>query len=490
MLMLRRFALSWSGLSREVRLLLVIALMTPMWLGVAGDAHAASFNVTSSADAHDAVPGDGICRANIAPAGCTLRAAIEEANALAGVDVVRVPAGTYTLTLGELTLTGDIEIVGAGAGGTFVEASSQPLGGATNVFGIRPHVVALITGLTVRNGKNGIQTSSDVQVRLQAVTISSNSGAGVSNDPSSRIAIQDSIISHNRTHGIQCFGEGDLVSTLSVLRSTITGNFATTAPGNLDGGGIYAHNCNVTVRDSTISLNSAQGEGGGFAGYDVGLHTFTNVTFSGNVAARGGGLRVAGLESWAASAAFENVTMANNRALESGGGHSLRIRHSSTVPRVSLHNSILVTSQASGPNCAFESANETRNISVGGNIEFPGQSCLVVSPPTGSVPDLSNVDPRLGALANNGGPTQTHALLATSPAIDRIPAASCPSTDQRGLPRPRDGNADGIVRCDVGAFEVQSAITGRVSPDAIEVAFQPDGRPTSEAIWTVPASLD
>ena len=69
---------------------------------------------------------------------------------------------------------------------------------------------------------------------------------------------------------------------------------------------------------------------------------------------------------------------------------------------------------------------------------------------------LSNTDPRLGPLANNGGHTLTMALEPGSPAVDAVNFISlvpCPPTDQRGVNRPQDGDGDGVPRCDIGAFE-------------------------------------
>src|SRR5205823_6358251 len=90
-------------------------------------------------------------------------------------------------------------------------------------------------------------------------------------------------------------------------------------------------------------------------------------------------------------------------------------------------------------------------VSLGSNLDS-GATCGFAA-----AGDQSNRDPLLGPLADNGGPTQTQALLAGSPAID---AGSCANAagvtvgeDQRGLSRPRDGDGDGISRCDVGALE-------------------------------------
>src|SRR5207248_3048941 len=97
-------------------------------------------------------------------------------------------------------------------------------------------------------------------------------------------------------------------------------------------------------------------------------------------------------------------------------------------------------------------------------------------------------DPQLLPLANNGGPTQTHALPASSPAVDAGDNSACPQTDQRGLTRPFDGNFNGIAICDGGAFELRggppAVVTGAasgVSANGATVAgtVNPGGVPAS-----------
>lgn len=86
-------------------------------------------------------------------------------------------------------------------------------------------------------------------------------------------------------------------------------------------------------------------------------------------------------------------------------------------------------------------------LSLGHNIDSDG-TCGLTG--TGDQPE---VDPKLGPLQDNGGPTQTHALLQDSPAIDAADSEECPTTDQRGAPRPLGIQAGSGSVCDVGAFE-------------------------------------
>jgi len=97
-----------------------------------------------------------------------------------------------------------------------------------------------------------------------------------------------------------------------------------------------------------------------------------------------------------------------------------------------------------------------------------------VGPDLGVAGDKPDVDPRLAGLANNGGPTLTHALLFDSPAIDsvlpsvQIPSMTCPpmpATDQRAVTRPQDGDHSGVALCDIGAFELAALTASTTDED-------------------------
>jgi hypothetical protein len=101
---------------------------------------------------------------------------------------------------------------------------------------------------------------------------------------------------------------------------------------------------------------------------------------------------------------------------------------------------------------------------------------------------VASLDPRLGPLGSNGGPTRTHALLPASPALDGDVAGTsssffdCPQADQRTEPRPIDGDLDGIARCDVGAFEYQPLADGDGVPAWVEDASPNAGDGNNDGI--------
>ena len=212
-------------------------------------------------------------------------------------------------------------------------------------------------------------------------------------------------------------------STLTLTNSTVIGNTADVAGGigNFSGS-------NLTLTNSTVRNNSA-GIGGGIV--NAGTMTLTNSTVSGNSAAtQGGGI----LDIGFGTLTLTNSTVSNNTA-SSGGGIFLWL-----FGKVELTNTLVAGNIASAsPDCGGLSS----LTSLGHNLIGTSDGCSF-TPATG---DLVNVDPKLGPLQDNGGPTMTHALLFGSPAIDAGGDASCPATDQRGVSRPQG------IACDIGAFE-------------------------------------
>ncbi len=195
------------------------------------------------------------------------------------------------------------------------------------------------------------------------------------------------------------------------------------------GGGIY-NSGTLTVSGSTLSANSAS-SGGGTA--NSGKLVVRNSTLSGNTASNsGGGI----LNSGGATLTISNSTLSDNSA-NSGGG----IDNEGTA---ALRNAIVANSTSDG-DCSGTITDGGYNLSSDISCGFKARN-----------KSLPSVKPMLGPLADNGGPTQTHALLKDSPAVDKGKSFG-ETTDQLGLPRPFDlGVIDNAPRgdgSDIGAYE-------------------------------------
>ena len=229
--------------------------------------------------------------------------------------------------------------------------------------------------------------------------------------------------------------------TVNVSNSTFTGNSAGS------GGAIYLFGNSTfttsgTITSSTFSGNTATFEGGAIAVVNLqgGSATITNNTFNANQATGSTG---AGGAIWIGSpTTLTNNTIAGNSAASGGG-----IDNGATL---TMQDSLLANN--SGGNCAGSS------FSGANNLQFGDSTCNGVS--VG--------DPHLGALANNGGPTQTMALNSGSAAVDAGDNATCAKTDQRGTAR-IDGDGNGSVVCDIGAYEAPAG-TVVVPPPAPAVS--------------------
>ena len=215
---------------------------------------------------------------------------------------------------------------------------------------------------------------------------------------------------------------------LVLERSTVSGNTAE------HGGGVWSGSSGtLTLTSSTVSGNTADYGGGIF--HTGATLMLTNSTVSGNTAIDGGGI----FDDGSGPATLTNSTVSGNSA---GRGSAI------LLSAVGPFASIVITATLIDGACA--QWGEVTWTSNGYNVESPGDTCGF-----DHGTDLVNITEGqldLGLLADNGGPTMTHALLPGSVAIDHIPAVDCQVTeDQRGQPRPEAGG----TMCDVGAFEVQ-----------------------------------
>jgi hypothetical protein len=238
-----------------------------------------------------------------------------------------------------------------------------------------------------------------------------------------------------------------------------------------DGGGIANHQWGegfgsmLILQSSTVSGNASQGRGGGIAnGVDFGANDYrqehlwlVNSTVSGNAAAGSGGGIYTGLG--ALSMAFlDNDTITANVADADGDGQGDGGGIFNRLGEVQLRNTVLASNQdlsaaVQRPDCWTPRRFQSR----GYNLIGDASTCPLDGTATGN---LLGIDPRFGPLGDNGGSTQTHALLADSQAIDGGDPAGCMgefsgylAVDQRGYMRTVDGNGDGLGVCDIGAYE-------------------------------------
>jgi hypothetical protein len=469
----------------------LIVLAALLLLGYARNASASpgvTFTVNTRLDGVNISIGEGLCDIDATAPGqqCSLRAAIQEANATVAADTIILPAGLYPLDVlgagedaaatGDLDITEPLTLQGAGAGSTFINGNRALASGYDRVFDI--YADATISGVTIQDGR-----------AIYAGAIRS----------SATVALVDTIVSGNDSDSDSggIFNGG----AMTLTNSQVISNTAATRAGGISN----VHH--LTLVDSVVSGNStAIGEAGGLHNFTfTSVMTLTNSTISGNIAARGGGLFNSG--GWVT---VMGSTFSGNRAVDLHGGAVYNSGH------LNMLNSTLSGNRAANfggglfnePNGAVSIKNSTipfnfadnndNNIGSGGGLYNNGgfiqmgttllwgnlrRGPIVHAPDEcgGTITSMSHnwlktaegctlaggvnvsgVDPLLGPLQSNGGPTATHALLEGSPAIDSGPPTYCRdhdgavlTTDQRGLSRHVDGNGNGTAFCDPGAFEFQ-----------------------------------
>jgi hypothetical protein len=506
-----------------------------------------TMTVNDTLDEVDVNPGDGVCSTEAGT--CTLRAAVMEANATieAGADEIRLPAGTYQLTIpvpadaevskdahGSLRLGyyQPLVLSGAGPDSTIIEQTTEdrvilvPLGEQVTIRGVTitgGRALSLLPGEALADYGGGIASFGGL-LTLQNVVITGNEAVG----PGGGLFVKGGLhawrtrIVENRsqTHGGGvAVGSFQFSYPFDVTETTISGNRAPL------GGGIFywGRARNFHLSQSLVSANVAEGlrledgslassgRGGGIEFYMInepwdestpGLVETTTVRgneatdgggiyqygfdpmrierslVAGNTANDGGGIMVRG------PLTVQNTTFSGNDA-DLGGGITLR-RLKLTDGRVQARTSIftrhvdvvgntartgsglfsngerngvfaIATIFANEPatNCTLAAS---RAAGSGGYNIDSGTSCRL-SHPT----DQSATDPTLDALADNGGPTLTHARLPGSPALDAYSGGGCPTFDQRQGLRPYGGG------CDIGAVEQDAPLFRVFLPPAADL---------------------
>jgi hypothetical protein len=481
---------------------LVAGSAAALLTALAGSAGAAALTITVDSN------GDGVATASnctdLVPGNCTLRDA-----ALAAIDgdTINFDASIslITLTAGTVETTA-VNILGPGASSLTI--TSTAAAGLYDLFSIEGTGDAVISGLTIT--KNRIKSLNDGKFTLDGVTVSgSTAGYGgalyAGNDGA--LEIIDSTFENN-TGTV----DGGAIYIYNHDDATISGSTFTNNEAEYDGGAIYGDGVeNVTIIDCMITGNSAGDDGGGLAfNQSSVVLSITDTTIDANDAGNnGGGLNVEAdgplivnitnstvsnntAEASAGilfndpdiTATINNSTISANAALYGGGGVYINSGSSLTVNQstISANSSASTSPDTGGGGIAL--GDNTSVVTLSGSIVSGNTSGLVgtediglyssLDSDTGSITatnsligevdsritvngtnNVTTTNPMLGALANNGGPTKTMALLTGSPAIDAGPNPVATFTgnefDQRGTGYARVFG--GLV--DIGAFESQ-----------------------------------
>lgn len=403
--------------------------------------------------------------------------AVQDANCA----TINVAAGLYAEP-STINVYRGLTLQGAGAEQTIIDGN-----GDHRVLYVSLSHDVTVSGVTLRHGYGswgaGVQVDGVVSTATftltHSVVASNTSSAGAGGvyvqHPNARAVISACLISNNRTGvGLNSHGGGLYVheGQLKLVDSTVFSNRT-----DYQGGGLYAGGVGnlLTVQRSTIVSNTAGGNGGGVHSEVGALFLWQSAVIS-NVSGNNGG----GVFN-NSNAAFMDTTVAWNRANKSGGIHNQdrlfltnvtvsaneasntagAIYNTGNGNLIVKNSTIAYNTYGSGSaggiynyaDVSFKSSIVAHNegadctamggafASQGYNLEY-GHTCVLTA-----AGDITDTNPLLGPLQDNGGDALTHALLEGSPAIDNGAFSDYPSTDQRGVPRPQGS------RCDIGAYE-------------------------------------
>jgi hypothetical protein len=416
----------------------------------------------------------------------SLRDAIATTPAGGTVDFQAGLIGTISLTTGELAIAKNLTISGPGA--SVISVSGHH---ASRVFNISGTVT--ISGLTAADGTSftggGIYNGGNFTLANSIISDNTAAfGGGIENGFDSTgcmLTVTNSIISGNRAdmfaggigNGYTSTGCLATINQSTISDNMSIGNGDSNYGGGIGNGGIGDGGNKVTVINSTVSGNAAINSGQWF-GYGGGIFNLSgtvaviNSTISGNTATNstlgyygyGGGIGNGGISSYGPRpmVTVTDSTISGNTAGSDGGG----VFNNGGDPFTTTYNSIIAGNIGGSnhePNDVHGDMNSQGHNLIGNG---DGGSGFV---PTDLVGTYANpIDPKLGPLQDNGGPTRTMAPLPSSPAIDAGDPTDAPPTDQRGLPRFLDGTMD-IGAVELRVFHVTS--TADSGPESLRQAI-------------------
>lgn len=363
---------------------------------------------------------------------------------------VNCTGGTQLLLLNPISISGVVGISGIGHTITIN-------GNGGRIFEVNPGGNLTLSRATLTNGGSfpdpgGAILNAGGTLIIDGVTITDShafgGGGAIRNGVAAILQVTNSTFNGNDA----AVGGGAISSggVTSIGGSTFTNNTTHMGPSS-KGGAIMIDGFNTTIAGSTFSGNSSFGDGGAISVTCCGSLQLQNSTLSGNDASyHGGGLDIGG------PAVVWDDTLADNTAGTVGGGAEIYMHNFGGYPVHQIENTIVSGSPGPAGNCAGAAPGYLLP-DLGYNLEYGDSSC-------GFALHAASGDPLLGALANNGGPTQTRALGEGSPAIGAGSATLCTgvdiaNSDQRGLSR----KADTRGRCDIGAYDTRGLVAGPAS---------------------------
>jgi len=417
-------------------------------------------------------------------ANCSLRGAIEAANSHIGYDGIdlSLPAGSViNLTQALPDITDNVDITGAGPANIKV-ANSNPLSLVFRIFNVTTAGSVTFSGMTITNGNapagesgGGIQSLSSGTVAVSNCVLNNNSsgpgntfntgGGAIANIGNGTLNVTNSVLKFNQ--GISNVGSGygggiynKGSGTVNISNCTLNNNTS-----SYRGGGIYNENGIVTVTRSTFYNNGAAYDGGGIFVLQ-GTVNATNCTFYSNIAyhifSTRGGVQGSGggVRNVKGTLNLSNSTVTANFAGVGAGG----VDNLSATGAITNVKSTIIAGNSSGGVDGFVQPDVVGTFtSQGFNLIGKKDGSTGFTAATDKKGTIASpLNPKLDqkGLRDNGGPTQTIALLTGSPAIDKgtsISLTGALTTDQRGFSRTIDNgsvtNANGGDGTDIGAFE-------------------------------------